>query len=203
MLSRQEPRDESIYRSFRYDPEDPSPTRGGNMLLPPWEKRFWTIGLGPRDQREVESREDNLLFTTEPLDSPVLLEGVARAELFVSSDREDTDIAFRITDVYPDGRSMLVTDGIQRMRFRESPARAEFMSPGETYPVTVEAAVTAYEFQPGHRIRIILTGANNPRFEANPNTGRWKLLGPRSLVATNSIHMDRARPSALVLPGAR
>jgi uncharacterized protein len=97
--------------TFKYDPTNPVPTVGGAEL---------EAELGPRDQRSVESRPDVLLFTSDVLESPLDVTGRLTARQYVSSDCPDTDFAVRLTDVYPDGRSMLVTDGILRMRFRES-----------------------------------------------------------------------------------
>src|SRR5207249_12306564 len=63
--------------TYRYDPTDPVPTRGGQNLF---------LGKAPMDQRPVESRSDVLLFTTEPLAEPVEVSGRLTAQLYVSSD---------------------------------------------------------------------------------------------------------------------
>ena len=60
--------------------------------------------------------EDVLLFTTGVLDEPVEVTGRLTAKLFVSSDCPDTDFTVKLTDVYPDGRSMLVTQTRLRPR---------------------------------------------------------------------------------------
>jgi predicted acyl esterase len=53
----------------------------------------------------------------------------------------------------------------------------------------------------GHRIALLISSSNSPRFEVNPNTseapGEHKLA---ARVATNSVNRDAAHPSALVLP---
>ena len=56
-----------------------------------------------------------LLFTTEPLPAPVEVTGRVTAKLYVSSDCPDTDFTVKLCDVYPDGKSRLVTDGIRRV----------------------------------------------------------------------------------------
>ena len=58
-------------------------------------------------------------FTSEPLAEPVEWTGKVRAELFVSSSARDTDFIVRVSDVYPDGRSILIIDYIRRARYRE------------------------------------------------------------------------------------
>ena len=96
--------------TYKYDAENPVPTMGGQNLF---------IEKGPMDQRPVESRPDVLLFTTEPLTKPVEVTGRITARLYVSSDCPDTDFTVKLCDVYPDGKSMLVTDGIRRASLQE------------------------------------------------------------------------------------
>ena len=138
------------------------PTLGGQNLFG---------GKGPADLRKIESRPDVLVFTTDVLKEPVEVTGRIRAELAISSDCPDTDFAALLTDVYPDGRSMLVTDGILRARFRKSFEKEEFLKPGETSELTVDLWSTSLVFNKGHRIRVLITSSNSPRFDPNPNTG--------------------------------
>ncbi|TNE59354.1 MAG: CocE/NonD family hydrolase, partial [Bacteroidetes bacterium] len=98
--------------TFNYDPNDPSPTIGGKTLWPQLEQ-------GPYDQgTAVESRSDALVFTTAVLTDGIAVVGQITAHLYVASDRKDTDVALRLTEVYPDGKSVLLNESIQRMRFR-------------------------------------------------------------------------------------
>lgn len=178
--------------SYFYDPKDPVRTKGGqNMAYSP----------GPQDQRSIENREDVLLFDSPVLGSPVEVTGKIRARIHVSSDRIDTDFTVKITDVYPDGRSMLVTDGILRMRNRNGTDHWEFMEPGKTYEVEVDMWSTSYVWNTGHKIRVAVSSSNYPRFLANPNTGEGINPNPtHTLIANNTLFMDRTRASAIILP---
>ncbi len=109
-------------------------------------------------------------------------------------------MAVRLTDVYPDGRSMLVTDGIQRMRFRAGNPDETLMTPGQVYSVDVKLSITAQTFRQGHRIRLIVSSSNYPRFDVNPDIDRPGFGKPKSRVATNRIYFDREHPSELRLP---
>jgi len=191
--------------TFRYDPNDPSPTIGGLVIHASWVKSTRATPSGPMDQRDkVESRDDHAAYTADVLEEDVAVRGVAKTKLFVSSDRVDTDFAVRLCDVHPDGRSMLITDGAHRVRFRNSLRMPELMKPGEVYEVTISCAVTAHTFRRGHRIKILVSSSNYPRFAVNPNNGYHFLTDKaKALIATNSVHRDRAHPSALVLPVAR
>lgn len=176
--------------TYTYDPTAPVPTRGGNNL---------TIPAGPMDQREVENRADVLLFTSAPLTEPLEITGPIKARLWVSSSAVDTDFTVKLTDVYPDGRSMLVIDGIRRMRHRNSFEREELMTPGTVYEVEVDLWSTSLIFNAGHRIRVAVSSSNYRRFGANRNTGKgWN--DPETVQADNTLHLDRARPSQILLP---
>ena len=148
----------------------------------------------------MESRDDVLVFSTPVLESDLPVAGKLRVKLFVSSDRPDTDFTAIVTDVYPDGRSMLVSEGIQRMRYRNSTAAAELMKAGEVYPITVELTNTAITFLKGHRVRVIVASSNYPMYSLNLNDGGTLYQKGTGLVATNSVYADAQHPSALVLP---
>jgi predicted acyl esterase len=191
VLDPRSPRNANGSSTYSYDPSDPVPTKGGQNL---------GSNAGPYDQRPVETRNDVLLFETKVLEEPVEATGKIRAKLYVSSDREDTDFTVKLTDVYPDGRSMLVADGIIRMRNRNGDDHWEFMEPGKVYGVDVDLWSTSYIWNAGHRIRAAISSSNYPRFVANPNTRDALYENSGYLIAHNSIHFDRTRPSALILP---
>jgi len=176
--------------SYRYDPCDPVPTLGGQNLHPP---------QGPCDQRPVEGRSDVLLFSSEPLAEPVEVTGRIWAQLAVSSDCPDTDFTVKLTDVYPDGRSILISDGILRAALRESFEREEFLEPGAIYPMRIDLWSTSTVFNRGHRIRVAVSSSNAPRFEPNPNTGQPHLT-TETRTATNTVHLSQDHPSYIILP---
>jgi hypothetical protein len=177
--------------SFLYDPRDPSPSIGGNRFTPfnP------SVVVGPRDQRDsVESRSDVVIYTTPELTEPLTIVGTIRAKLFVSSDCEDTDFGVRITDVYPDGRSMLIADGMRRMRFRNSYSIEQLIVPGDTDSVFVELRNIAYTFTPEHQLRVIASSSNYPIYDINLNNGNSLYTAGDTVVAKNKIYHQ---PSAL------
>jgi predicted acyl esterase len=153
--------------SLNYDPQNPSVTIGGPTLRN-------DLDQGPYDQSIlVESADDILVFTSVELTSDVTVKGSVTIQISISTDVVDTDVAVRLCDVYPDGRSMLVCDGIYRMRFANGfePGDAIELVPGELYSVQIEMPNTALTFKQGHRIRVDVTGSNYPRFNRNMNTG--------------------------------
>lgn len=178
-------------KTYAYDPRNSVPNLGGQELGVP---------LGPMDQRRVEKRPDVLLFATAPLQEPLEVTGRITAKLFVSSDCPDTDFTVKLCDVYPDGRSMLVTDGILRARYHKSFEEESFLEPGRIYELNVDLWSTSLVFNRGHRIRVAVSSSNSPRFEANPNTGKPFRFDQETRVAHNTLHLSLNYPSRIVLP---
>ncbi|MDM8008045.1 MAG: CocE/NonD family hydrolase [Phycisphaerae bacterium] len=202
-LSRKAPETANGRLAFTYDPLDPVPTRGGCLLLS-WNE-YGTkrkVTSGTYDQRDIEQRPDVITFTTEPLAEPLEVTGRLTARLFVVSDRIDTDFAVKLTDVYPDGRSMNVTDGLARCRYRKGFDRLTPLEPGQPAEIEVDLWSTSMVFGKDHRIRVAVTGSNYPRFDVNPNTGwpAWP-MGP-TLKAHNQVLCDKEHPSCVILPVA-
>lgn len=185
--------------AYSYDPRDPVPTVGGATFLP-----GLLIGAnsGPRDQRGVEQRRDVLCFTTQPLDHDMEVTGPVGLVLFASSTAIDTDFTGKLVDVHPDGRALLVTDGILRARYRNSTSAPEPLLPGEVYEFAIDLQATANVFKRGHRVRLEISSSNFPRFDRNTNSGGTIAEEDESafVVAVNHVFHDRGRPSHLVLP---
>jgi putative CocE/NonD family hydrolase len=141
-----------------------------------------------------------LKYETEPLTDPVEVVGRIAAELFVSTDVEDTDFVVKLIDVYPNGYEALVLDQPFRLRFREGFNRMVKAKPGEVYPIKVDLWSTALVFNKRHKIAIHVSSSNSPRFEPHSNT--WEpLKNPDDAIpAHNSVHHTGAAPSRLILP---
>jgi putative CocE/NonD family hydrolase len=155
---------------------------------------------GPRDQRGVENRDDVLVYSTPPMQRDTEVTGPVTATLFVKSSAVDTDFTAKLVDVGPDGFARDLTEGILRMRYRDSPEHPNFMNPGQTYQITVDLWATSNVFLKGHSIRLEIASSNFPRFDRNLNTGEEIMFAHTSVPATNVILHDAQHPSALVLP---
>jgi putative CocE/NonD family hydrolase len=180
---------------FTYDPRAPVPTTGGavccNPTIFPW---------GPLDQRKIEERKDVLVYSTPPLEKDLEVTGVVRAFLYVSTSALDTDFTAKLVDVYPDGRARLITDGLLRLRYRNSLARSVPAQAGKVYRITIDAGVTSNVFLAGHRIRLEVSSSNFPRFDRNPNTGRLIADEMQLKTARQTVYHGGKRASHLLLP---
>ncbi|MFA6451115.1 MAG: CocE/NonD family hydrolase [bacterium] len=199
--------------SYVDDPWHPVPTLGSDEHA---KERH------PVDLRPIESRSDVLVFSTPVLDKPVEVTGQITAKLFFTTDVVDTDFIVRISDVYPDGRSMLVTDGIIRASHRESVSRRVPLKPGEPYEVDIEVWPTSIIFNKGHKIRVSVSSTYFPRFDVNYHTGQYHNATPAELekaratnitkyvyipnppadakIANTTISLSASRPSQILLP---
>lgn len=184
---------------YTYDPQHPAPTRGGATLLPGEQAGN---NAGPRDQRTVEERDDVLVYTTAPFEHDVEVIGPVELVLYAASSARDTDFTGKLVDVYPDGRALLLTDGILRARYRYSFSHMEMLTPGTIYELHIDLVATANVFQVGHRIRLEVSSSNFPRFDRNSNTGGIiaQETEADSVIAINQIFHDTAHPSYLSLP---
>jgi putative CocE/NonD family hydrolase len=180
---------------FVYDPVDPVPTIGGPLCCDAAH-----LAPGPRDQRPAEAREDVLVYTTPAFKQDFEVTGPVSLELYASSSAVDTDFTGKLVDVWPNGFAQNLTEGILRMRYRNSPAKPEFINPGEIYKVAIDLWSTSNVFKAGHRLRLEISSSNFQRFDRNLNTGEPAAFSTRMVKATNAIYHDREHPSALVLP---
>ncbi|MEZ5402889.1 MAG: CocE/NonD family hydrolase [Bryobacteraceae bacterium] len=180
--------------TYRYDPANPVPSLGGNNCC------GTPTPAGPRDQRPVESRGDVLVYTSDFIKDPVEVTGPVKLVLHASSDAVDTDFIAKLIDVYPDGRSMNMAEGIVRARYREGTSTPKLLEPGKVYEFEIDMVGTSVEFQRGHRIRVDVTSSHFPQFDRNPNTGEEFGRGTNVKVATQTIHHSPTHTSYLLLP---
>lgn len=167
------------------NPEDPSPSIGGNTL------RF-DLFHGPRDQAEVIARADASTFQTAVLTEPLQLRGPIAVTLAVSTTGDDTDFAIRITDIDEAGQHTLLGEGIHRLKLRSSFATPAAVVPGQRYSLQIKLRTElGYSVPEGHRIGLIVTPSNFPRFAVNPNNGDNFYSTPaNSVTATNTLYLD-------------
>ena len=180
---------------YLYDPNDAVPTIGGPLCCEPLP-----TGIGPEDQRPAEIRNDVLVFSSPAFTHNTEVTGPIVLDLYVSSSAVDTDFTGKLVDVWPNGFAQNLTDGVLRLRFRNSQERPELATAGDVYHISVDLGATSNVFQTGHKLRLEVSSSNFPRFDRNLNTGGDQAHGAHPVKATNIIYHDKSRPSALVLP---
>ncbi len=176
--------------SYYHDPANPVPTIGGNNLF---------LASGPMDQRPIEERDDVVVFTTEPLTQDLEVTGRVLAQILLGTDQDDTDIVVRLCDVYPDGRSILIADGIQRLSDAAPLDRRIGCNKGPRR-LDIDLWSTSIVFAKGHRIRISISSSNFPRYDIATNRHRSDTSEAPHPIAENTLFFGGVRGSRILLP---
>ncbi len=189
VLTRTAPNVASASTSYASDPRQP-------MSIP------GTSFPGARDARPFEEQSEVRTWTTEPLREPMEWTGEVKAEVFVSSTAKDTDFILRVSDVYPDGRSMLLMDYPLRARYRDGFEKQVLLMPGQPAKLAWHIGWTSIVFNQGHRIRVTIASTGAPLYEPNSQTGGPQTIDwmKTSIAAINTIWHDTAHPSRIVVP---
>ncbi len=171
--------------TFVYDPENPVITPGRDE---------------PIDQREVESRNDVLVYSTGLLRESLEVTGPVKVVLYASSTATNTDFTAKLVDVYPDGKAIRLCEGIIRASFRNPEAPPSAIKPDKVYTYTISLWSTSNLFKEGHQIRVEISSSNFPRFDRNLNTGIIPALETKFKKARQTIYHNGEYLSCIVLP---
>ena len=182
-----EPRDR-----YTYDPSDPTP-----YLI---DSRELETSLNEDFAALDASRPDLLVFTSSPLTRPIEVTGPIRATVYAATDAKDTDWNVMLLDVFPSGRAERVQDGVARARFRRGYDRVRLATPGQILRYDIDVWYTGRVFEPGHRIRVVVSSALFPKYDRNLNTGGDNERDTTWVVAHQQIAHDASHPSRIVLP---
>ena len=152
-LNDTQPRSDAGPTTFTYDPADPTPAVGGQIINP--------AAGGYRDNQKLEERADVLTFTSPSLSEPLEVIGNPAVEVVHQTDNPHADLFVRVCEVRKNGRSINLSDGFQRL----DPAKSS-----GTISIRLEAM--AHRFTPGVRIRLQISGGAHPRYARNLGTSQ-------------------------------
>jgi putative CocE/NonD family hydrolase len=191
-LSSKSPSPNSPPQTYDYDPSDPVPTLGGNIM----ESSL----RGPYDQSPLDSRDDVIRFVTTPFAVRSEITGPIRAQIFASTSAKDTDFMAKLIVVKPDGEAFNLVDGVIRARYRDGFENPSLLKPGEIYRYDIDLWATSYVLSPGDRLRIDVSSSNFPRLNRNLNTGAPFAETIKMKIARQTIYMDEEHASRIILP---
>jgi predicted acyl esterase len=231
MLDSSEPSGDSGSEAYVHDPRNPVFTVGGaNMITrtPRGDRR----NQGQMDLSDPElapltmTREDVLSFESHALPDTLSIIGFPVANLFASSDpleshsdSTSTDFFIRILDVYPGGGEYFVVEGAINARARKYAGQLikgvedpgipfTNIASGRIYDYKFRMMPIAYTFGRGHKIKVLISSSNHPRYQSNPNLPvapntffRWTPDDERpSRKALQTIYFSSEYPSHIELP---
>ncbi len=176
--------------AYLHDPEDPIRTIGGaNMIVrTPDGLRDSQGQFNLKDWTEYTmDRPGVLQFQTEILQDTLCVIGFPEMTIYARSNPAgvtqgptDTDFHIRVVDVYPDGRELFVLEGCVNARGRhyarslvngqeDDNAPFDNINIGEIYEYVFQTMPLGYTFGKEHRIKILISSSNYPRYQSNPN----------------------------------
>jgi predicted acyl esterase len=138
------------------------------------------------DQREDDAR--SLSFDSEPLRENVRILGAPRARINVSASAPVATWIVLLCDVAPDGTSYWVSRGVLNGTHRHSSENPQALTPGEVYELEIPLYATAWTFEPGHCIRVVVSN------------GHWPHLWPSPYPMTTMLYTGTGRASHVDLP---
>lgn len=160
---------------------------------------------GARDARDFEEQAEVRTWTSAVLEQPLEVTGRIKAEVYVSSTARDTDFFLRVTDVYPDGRSILLMDYPLRARYHEGFDHQKLLVPGQVTKLAWDIGWTSIIFNKGHRVRVTIASTGAPYYEPNIQTGEpiTHFVTKPGLAAINTVWHDTNHASRVILPMIR
>ena len=119
----------------------------------------------------------SLVFDSAVLAEPLSILGAPEVTLELASDRAQAQVAVRLCEVTPEGRSARVSFGLLNLAHRHSHEWPEAMIPGKSERVVVRLNDTAWRFRPGNRVRLAI------------QTGYWPMAWPSPETATLTLNV--------------
>jgi len=185
-----QPTNDEGFSMYLHNPDDPIRTIGGaNMIVrTPDGLRDSQGQFNMKDWAEYTmDRPGVIKFETEILQDTLCVIGFPEATIYAKSNPAgatqgptDTDFFVRIVDVYPDGRELYVVEGCVNARARnyarsivegneDDNAVFENINIGQIYEYTFQMMPIGYTFGKEHKMKILISSSNYPRYQSNPN----------------------------------
>lgn len=178
--------------SYIADPNNPIFTIGGNNMIPEipggGQDSQGSMNLAnPSYNSLTMDRSDVLSFVSSPLNDTMTYVGFPKAGIYAkghttthNTAKTDFDVMVRILDVYPDGREMLITEGVVNAKSREYAKSIAQSDTNETILLTNIDNDTYYFFEfdllplghtfgKNHQIKFLLSSSNYPKYQSNPH----------------------------------
>jgi putative CocE/NonD family hydrolase len=132
-----------------HDPWRPVPSFGGHDAAP----------MGRQDRTALDARADIACYGSAPFTEEALLAGRVDLDLWVTADAASFDISAVLSEVTPQGRAIVLTQGYRRVMA------------GEPLPIRVSMRAICTTIPAGAALRLSLAGASFPAHPVNPGTG--------------------------------
>ena len=185
---------------YVYDPNEYIKTNGGSALLEWLSPKNYGIKHGARLQGEPGEREDVLTFISEVFEEGQELVGNIKISLNVSTDAKDTAFAVKVMEVFPDGRTFNICDGISSLIYRNNSDHALEYTPNEIVKIEIETWPLNWCINEGSKLRIDISSSNFPAYNNHlNNSGLWSNQKD-AIIANQTIYTGNINSSYIELP---
>ena len=152
------------------------------------------------DRLFMEERADMLVYTTEKCTSPLPMAGKFKLKFYASASTVDTDYFATLTLVTPEGKSLFLTQGMIRARYRNTLEKEEFLTPGEICKYEIDMGDMAVTVPEGYALRLELHGQEFPVYDRNANSGKEPLTDTELFRSVHTLYHDKDHVAELILP---
>ena len=123
-----------------------------------------------------------LTYTTDPLDEELEVVGTVHVNLATSTNAVDVDWTAKLTEVFPNGESILLTSGAIRGSHHLSHESPQDLVPGKAYDIGIDLSPTCNAFRKGNRMRLSVGNSDFPLLFPNPLPSENILYHGRSFI---------------------
>ncbi|OCT12944.1 hypothetical protein A8709_21725 [Paenibacillus pectinilyticus] len=168
------PSDQPVSYSYTYDPKNPVTTAGGGTILSVYGDSPYLPKAASVKQPEPNDRPDVLSFQSELLTRDMLIAGQIKVGLHVSSTAEDTAFTVKISEVFANGETFNIADGITSLAYRNGASSPQSYEPGRIESIRMELWPITWQLRSGSRLRLDVSSSNFPAYHVHPNVaGNW------------------------------
>lgn len=154
----------------------------------------------PLDVTELSRHGETLVYLTDPLSEPLTILGEPLAELTVSADAPDADVALWLAEINPEGEATRLATGFLRLRYREGWDKEVLLEPGRPVQARIPLTYVGRQVPAGWRIALMVGPHAFPLVETNTHTGEPVAEATGIRTARQWVHHGETTPSKLVLP---
>ena len=116
---------------------------------------------------------NSIVFETKPFVQNTIVSGLFSANLDITTNKRDLDIAITLFDIKPDGEWVQLSYDWQRASFAANPAHRRLLSPGRRIHVKLMARCTTSRLLgAGDQVAVSIRIVKQPGEEINYGTGR-------------------------------
>lgn len=181
--------------SYVYDPENCPENLWGNILGDGSEPNYG----GPRKQRPVGSRTDELYFVSPIFEEDTDIAGAIRVKLYVSSDAEATAFAITVSEVFEYGEAINIRNDITDIRYPDEDSYADYV-PGSVRKLSLTMLDVTWRIKKGSRLRVDISSSNHPAYHIHPNTTECWADAVTSKTADQTVYFGKDHASCVILP---